>query len=65
MNALFASLGEGDAPDPQDGSLRGLLTLSRGTSIILLGVYIAYLHFQVRFRSFPGIFATLTERGLS
>lgn len=36
------------APDPQDDSLKGLLILSRGTSIILLSVYVAYLYFQLK-----------------
>ncbi len=47
MDALFIGMNDGSAPDPQDGSLKGLLALSRGTAIILLLVYIAYLHFQV------------------
>ncbi len=50
MQALMKSGtddGPGSPPDPQDESLKGLLVLSRGTSIILLLVYIAYLHFQV------------------
>jgi Ca2+:H+ antiporter len=37
-----------DAPAPPDGSLHGLLILSRGTAIILLSTYIAYLFFQLR-----------------
>ena len=32
---------------PNDGSKPGLLTISRGTALILLLVYIAYLTFQV------------------
>ncbi|WVR05215.1 calcium/proton exchanger [Kwoniella sp. DSM 27419] len=36
------------APDPNDSSLRGLLLLSRGTSIILLATYLGYLFFQLR-----------------
>jgi len=40
---------DGGAPAPGDGTLKGLLALSRGTSIILLGVYLFYLYFQVRF----------------
>jgi Ca2+:H+ antiporter len=39
---------EDGAPDPQDNSLKGLLILSRGTSIILLTTYIAYLFFQLK-----------------
>jgi Ca2+:H+ antiporter len=38
----------GNAPAPHDGTLKGLLVLSRGTAIILLGVYMFYLYFQVR-----------------
>lgn len=48
MDALFIGMNDGSAPDPQDGSLKGLLALSRGTAIILLLVYIAYLHFQLK-----------------
>jgi Ca2+:H+ antiporter len=48
MDALFLDVEDGDVPNPEDGSLKGLLALSRGTSIILLLVYFAYLHFQVR-----------------
>jgi Ca2+/H+ antiporter len=33
---------------PDDDNLKGLLILSRGTAIILLCVYVAYLYFQVR-----------------
>lgn len=39
---------EDGAPDPPDQSLHGLLILSRGTSIILFAVYLAYLWFQLR-----------------
>ncbi|WVW83058.1 calcium/proton exchanger [Kwoniella bestiolae CBS 10118] len=39
---------EDGAPDPPDASLRGLLILSRGTSIILLATYLGYLYFQLR-----------------
>ncbi|ORY23037.1 putative Calcium:hydrogen antiporter [Naematelia encephala] len=46
--SLFSSEG---APDPHDKSLRGLLVLSRGTSIILLLTYIGYLFFQLRTHS--------------
>lgn len=42
---------EDGAPDPADASLRGLLILSRGTSIILFSVYLAYLFFQLRTHS--------------
>ncbi|KZT61568.1 Calcium/proton exchanger [Calocera cornea HHB12733] len=39
---------EPDAPDPHDGSLHGLLIISRGTAILLLLTYLAYLWFQFR-----------------
>lgn len=39
---------EDGAPDPNDGSLDGLLWLSRGTAIILLVSYLGYLWFQLR-----------------
>jgi Ca2+:H+ antiporter len=35
-------------PDPDDGGQRGLLIISRGTAILLLGVYVAYLIFQLK-----------------
>ncbi|KZV87410.1 Calcium/proton exchanger [Exidia glandulosa HHB12029] len=35
-------------PNPDDRSLSGLLTISRGTAIILLLMYIAYLYFQLK-----------------
>lgn len=41
----------GDAPSPEDPSLPGLLILSRGTAIILLATYFAYLVFQLRTHS--------------
>ncbi|WWD15937.1 calcium/proton exchanger [Kwoniella shandongensis] len=46
--ATIKSLLEDGAPDPNDSSLRGLLILSRGTSIILLLTYLGYLYFQLR-----------------
>ena len=33
----------------EEERIDGLLKISRGTAILLLGVYIAYLYFQVRF----------------
>jgi len=44
-------LGFGDTsnpPDPHDGSLKGLLIISRGTAILLLLTYVAYLFFQLK-----------------
>ncbi|KAL1409684.1 hypothetical protein Q8F55_003680 [Vanrija albida] len=49
-NGSWLFSGDG-IPNPQDPSLRGLLTLSRGTSIILLATYFAYLVFQLRTHS--------------
>jgi Ca2+:H+ antiporter len=34
--------------DPDDGGQRGLLIISRGTAILLLCVYIAYVVFQLK-----------------
>ncbi|KAH7107633.1 calcium/proton exchanger [Auriculariales sp. MPI-PUGE-AT-0066] len=34
-------------PNPQDPSLDGLLIISRGTAILLLFIYVAYLYFQL------------------
>jgi len=39
---------KGGPPNPDDGSLQGLLTISRGTAILLLLIYIAYLFFQLK-----------------
>ncbi|WWC69435.1 calcium/proton exchanger [Kwoniella pini CBS 10737] len=47
QNIVKTLLDDG-APDPADASLRGLLILSRGTSIILLLTYVGYLYFQLR-----------------
>jgi Ca2+:H+ antiporter len=35
-------------PDLDDGGQRGLLIISRGAAILLLGVYMAYLMFQLK-----------------
>lgn len=35
-------------PDLDDDGQKGLLIISRGTAILLLGVYIAYLIFQLK-----------------
>lgn len=45
---LGSSPDNGNAPAPHDGTLKGLLVLSRGTAIILLGVYMFYLYFQLK-----------------
>lgn len=35
-------------PDPNESRQKGLLFISRGTAILLLGVYVAYLIFQLK-----------------
>ena len=45
---IFSKVLEDGAPDPEGASLRGLLILSRGTSIILIITYIGYLFFQLQ-----------------
>lgn len=47
-HASFSKPPGGDAPAPDDGTKHGLLVISRGTSIILLVLYLAYLNFQLR-----------------
>jgi len=48
-HASFAPLPRaGEAPAPDDDLKHGLLLISRGTSIILLLLYVAYLNFQLR-----------------
>ncbi|KAG8908530.1 hypothetical protein FRB99_005890 [Tulasnella sp. 403] len=48
MEILKALSGEDSSPPaPDDGSKAGLLLISRGTSILLLLVYFAYLYFQL------------------
>lgn len=42
MNGL-----QSNSPTAEDAPIRGLLTISRGTAILLLIVYVAYLVFQV------------------
>ena len=44
----MAATGRVSYADPDDGGHSGLLTISRGTSIILLGVYVAYIIFQLK-----------------
>ena len=36
------------SPSTYEGTQQGLLTISRGTAVLLLIVYVAYLFFQVR-----------------
>lgn len=48
---VLSMLKDDGAPDPSDDSLKGLLMLSRGTSIILLLTYIGYLIFQLKTHS--------------
>lgn len=48
-HAIDSLLGSDKLPSPdRDIGLAGLLTISRGTSILLLIVYIAYLYFQLK-----------------
>ena len=49
----------GDEPAPDDGTKPGLLLISRGTSIILLCLYLAYLWFQLR--THPDLFQNENE----
>jgi Ca2+:H+ antiporter len=39
---------DSEPPNPNDGSLSGLLIISRGTAILLLFIYVAYLFFQLK-----------------
>ena len=45
---LLASMSGPILSDLDENGQRGLLIISRGTAILLLGVYIAYLIFQLR-----------------
>ncbi|TDL24965.1 Calcium/proton exchanger [Rickenella mellea] len=45
---LMTSLMDNDPPAPDDGTTPGLLAISRGTAILLLIVYLAYLYFQLK-----------------
>jgi len=45
---LVATLSSQLLPDLDDDGQKGLLIISRGTAILLLGVYIAYLIFQLK-----------------
>lgn len=47
-------LEDGHDAAPHDPSRSGLLAISRGTAILLLLVYIAYLFFQVSAQLFRG-----------
>jgi len=49
----------GSPPDPDDSSKGGLLLISRGTAILLLLVYVAYLYFQLK--SHANLFIAETE----
>lgn len=48
LAALIVPAAYRAAQPPHDGTLPGLLAISRGTSIILLIVYAFYLWFQLR-----------------
>ncbi|PVG04062.1 putative VCX1-vacuolar Ca++/H+ exchanger [Serendipita vermifera] len=60
-HASFAHPPEGHAPDPDDGTKGGLLLISRGTSILLLVLYVAYLNFQLR--THPDLFRPRASSG--
>ena len=44
----MATIDDGLISDLDESGQRGLLIISRGTAILLLGVYIAYLIFQLK-----------------
>ncbi|KZP01161.1 putative VCX1-vacuolar Ca++/H+ exchanger [Calocera viscosa TUFC12733] len=46
QGAMTLLQGDTEAPNPHDGPLHGLLIISRGTAILLLLTYLAYLFFQ-------------------
>jgi len=50
-NAFLVLEGDPNPPDPSDGSLQGLLIISRGTAVLLLLTYLAYLVFQFKTHS--------------
>ncbi|KAG8834034.1 hypothetical protein FRC17_009672 [Serendipita sp. 399] len=65
-HASYARAPYGDPPAPDDGSKHGLLLISRGTSIILLILYGAYLFFQLRthpdlFKLKPGQYVSAAD----
>jgi Ca2+:H+ antiporter len=45
---VLATMSSGLHTDPDNGGRRGLLIISCGTAILLLGVYVAYLIFQLK-----------------
>lgn len=47
LRTLNRDLEDGQPTAPGNGSKPGLLTISRGTAVMLLLVYVAYLVFQV------------------
>lgn len=58
-SALVGTLLGREVSDLPDRSLKGLLLLSRGTSVILLLTYFGYLYFQLRTHS--GLFEAESE----
>ncbi|KAE8541143.1 calcium/proton exchanger [Cryptococcus gattii VGV] len=58
-SSLVGTLLGNEVSDLPDRSLKGLLLLSRGTSVILLLTYFGYLYFQLRTHS--GLFEAETE----
>jgi len=57
---LVAAIGSPSLSDLNDNAQRGLLIISRGTAILLLGVYIAYLFFQLK--THASLFVPLKQR---
>lgn len=51
LRILNQDLEDGEPSAPGNGSKPGLLTISRGTAVMLLLVYVAYLVFQVSNKS--------------
>jgi Ca2+:H+ antiporter len=45
---VVATMSSGSHTDPDEGGQRGLLIISRGTAILLLGVYMTYIVFQLK-----------------
>ena len=56
----MAAIGSPSLSDLNENAQRGLLIISRGTAILLLGVYIAYLFFQLK--THASLFVPLKRR---
>jgi Ca2+:H+ antiporter len=57
---FMAAKGDGSIPDLNDKAQRGLLVISHGTAVLLLGVYLAYLIFQLK--THTSLFVTRKRR---